>query len=62
MLVLSRQISEQIVIGEGPSAATITLTEIDRNKIRLGIEADRSVRIMRRELLITDPPGEPNRV
>ena len=48
MLVLSRKIGERIVIGEN---IVITVVDIDRGKIRLGIEAPRDVPIYREELL-----------
>ncbi len=48
MLVLSRKLGEKICIGEN---ICITVVDIDRGKIRLGIEAPRSVPIYRQELL-----------
>lgn len=48
MLVLSRKLGEKILIGENIS---ITVVDIDRGKIRLGIEAPRDVPIYRQELL-----------
>jgi len=48
MLVLSRKLGEKIQIGEDIS---ITVVDIDRGKIRLGIEAPRDVPIFRQELL-----------
>lgn len=48
MLVLSRKLGEKIYIGDNIS---ITVLDIDRGKIRLGIEAPRDVPIHRRELL-----------
>lgn len=52
MLVLSRKLGERIVLQvPGQPDIVIVVTDIDRGKIRLGIEADRSVTIMRSELL-----------
>ena len=51
MLVLSRKVNEQIVIGEGENRAMVTLVDLRGDRVRLGIEADRSVPVMRRELL-----------
>lgn len=52
MLVLSRKLGEKIYIGEdGPDQICITVVDIDRGKIRLGIEAPRSVPIFRQELM-----------
>ena len=55
MLVLSRKLGEKIYIGEN---ICITVVDIDRGKIRLGIEAPRNVPIFRQELLPLDntPP------
>ena len=48
MLVLSRKIGERICIGDD---VVVTVIQIERNKIRLGIEAPPSVPIWRTELL-----------
>ncbi len=48
MLVLSRKLGEKIYISEN---ICITVVDIDRGKIRLGIEAPRNVPIFRQELL-----------
>ena len=48
MLVLSRKLGEKIYIGEN---ICITVVDIDRGKIRLGIEAPRDVPIFRQELV-----------
>jgi carbon storage regulator len=47
MLVLSRKLNEKIFIGEN---ICITVLDIDRGKIRLGIDAPRDVPIYREEL------------
>ena len=47
MLVLSRKIGQKIFIGEN---ICITVIDIDRGKIRLGVEAPGAVPIYRREL------------
>lgn len=47
MLVLSRKLGEKIVIGDN---IEITVVDIDRGKIRLGIEAPKDVPIFRSEL------------
>ena len=56
MLVLSRKLGEKIFIGEN---ICITVVDIDRGKIRLGIEAPRNVPIFRQELLPLDNSGNP---
>lgn len=48
MLVLSRKLGETITIGGN---IVITVVDIDRGKIRLGIEAPKDVPILRGELL-----------
>ena len=56
MLVLSRKLGEKIHIGE---KICITIVDIDRGKIRLGIEAPREIPIFRQELVAT-PPKPPD--
>jgi carbon storage regulator len=47
MLVLSRKINESIVISDG---IIVTVVEIRRDKVRLGIEAPKNVTVHRREV------------
>lgn len=47
MLVLSRKLGEKIVIGDN---IVLTVVKIDRNQIRLGIEAPVDVPIFREEI------------
>lgn len=47
MLVLSRKLGEKIVIGD---SIVVTVVKIDRNQIRLGIEAPQSVPVYREEI------------
>ena len=47
MLVLSRKQNQSLVIGDN---IVITILSIDRDQIRLGIEAPREISIMRQEL------------
>lgn len=58
MLVLSRKIGEQIIIGgQGSGLPEITLTVVDvvgNHKMRLGIDAPREVPIVRSELVNRD--------
>lgn len=57
MLVLSRRCGERIHIGND---ITITVVDVDRNKIRLGIDAPSHVGIWREEISPrTNPPAEP---
>jgi len=53
MLVLSRKLGEKIYIGRH---ICTTVVDIDRGKIRLGIEAPRDVPIYRHELLPLPAP------
>lgn len=55
MLVLSRKKDEKIILKfpDMPDI-TITVVKIDsRNKVRLGIEADKEVTVLRSELVTT---------
>lgn len=47
MLVLSRKLGEKIVIGD---SVVLTVVKIDRNQVRLGIEAPSNVAIYREEI------------
>ncbi len=47
MLVLSRKLGEKIVIGEN---IVVTVVKIDRNQIRIGIEAPQEVPVYREEI------------
>ena len=48
MLVLSRKPSQKILIGD---EVTVTIVRIGPNVVRVGIEAPRSMNIMREELV-----------
>jgi carbon storage regulator len=47
MLVLSRKLGEKIVISDN---IVVTVVKIDRNQIRLGIEAPHEVPVYREEI------------
>lgn len=47
MLVLSRRVGEQIVIGED---VVLTVVEVRNDTVRLGIEAPRSISVNRAEV------------
>tara|TARA_Y100000034_G_scaffold42710_1_gene52269 strand:+ start:9579 stop:9761 length:183 start_codon:yes stop_codon:yes gene_type:complete len=52
MLVLSRKPDERIILQvDGLQDIELTVVRIDHNKVRLGIEADEKVTILRSELL-----------
>lgn len=52
MLVLSRKTGSSIRIGKD---IVLTVVKIDRNQVRLGIEAPLNVPILRQELIIDLP-------
>jgi carbon storage regulator len=47
MLVLSRKLGEKIVIGDN---IVVTIVKIDRNQIRIGIDAPHDVPVYREEI------------
>lgn len=49
MLVLSRKIHEQIVIGDD---VTVEVLEIRGNRVKLGITAPKETRVVRKELWV----------
>lgn len=51
MLVLSRKIGESIQIGDN---VTVTILDINRGQVRIGIAAPKTINILREELLIRD--------
>lgn len=51
MLVLSRKSDQEILIGSG---IVLTVLAVKGNRVTLGIEAPRNVRIQRSELVETD--------
>ena len=55
MLVLSRKLSQQILIG---SDITITVVRIEGNHVRLGIEAPPGVSVLRDELITRQKRNE----
>ena len=57
MLVLSRKLGEKVFIGDN---ICITIVDTERNnKVRLGIEAPKDIRIEREELRIKRIHGTP---
>ncbi len=53
MLVLSRKLNEKIVINGN---IVVTVVKIDRNQVRIGIEAPGEVPIQREEIVSLDRP------
>lgn len=56
MLVLSRKLGEKIVIGDN---IVVTVVKIDRNQIRIGIEAPHEVPVYREEISPTRVATKP---
>ena len=54
MLVISRKIQQEIVIGEN---VRITILQIKGNTVRIGIDAPREVRVVRGELPVKEDEG-----
>ncbi len=51
MLVITRKTDESIVIGDN---IEITVLEVGKDRIRIGINAPKEVRILRKEIFITE--------
>lgn len=48
MLILSRKKEEQIVIGDD---VVVTIIDLDTDKVKIGIDAPKSVKVFRKELI-----------
>ncbi len=49
MLVLSRQIDESIIIGEGDDKVEVVIVDVRGDKVRLGIIAPRKISVHHKE-------------
>lgn len=58
MLVLTRKLGEEIIIGDG---IRVQIVAIDGHRVRLGFSAPPDVRIYRQELLDAEEPAAPAR-
>jgi carbon storage regulator len=47
MLVLTRKLGESIIIAD---SIVVSVIQVDRGKVRLGIQAPQNVRVLREEL------------
>lgn len=54
MLVLSRKVGEEIVIGEGENRIVLVIVAINGNRVRLRIKAGDHIKILRGELDLSD--------
>jgi carbon storage regulator len=52
MLVLSRKLGQRFQVGHG---VRITIVKIDRNSVRIGIEAPSDVTVYREEIVTAAP-------
>lgn len=50
MLVLSRKVGEKLIIGDN---IAVVVTKVTGNRVTLGIEAPKDVRVLRGELVVT---------
>ena len=48
MLILTRRISEKLIIGEN---VTVTILSVKGNHVRIGIDAPRDIKVNREEVL-----------
>ena len=58
MLVLTRRLNERIFIGDN---IIITLVDIDRGKVRIGIDAPNDLRVDREEVRISREKNDENK-
>jgi len=55
MLVLSRKLNEEILIGDN---IKITIVEISKNKVRVGIAAPKEITVLRKEIANSEKAAE----
>jgi carbon storage regulator len=55
MLILTRRLSEAIVIGPN---VTVRVLAVNGNQVRLGIDAPKEVHVLREELYLRENSGE----
>ena len=58
MLILSARKNERIMLGDG---VTVTVTRIEKEKVRLGFDAPSDVTILREKLVHSDTQSEPEK-
>lgn len=55
MLVLTRKANERIQLGDN---ITITVSAIDQGRVKIGIEAPREIKVLRKEIAGKPAKGE----
>lgn len=50
MLILKRQVGESIIVGNGDSRITVTLSSVSPHSARIGVSAPHDVPVYRSEL------------
>lgn len=55
MLVITRRVGEILVLELGDERVEITVRQVHGNSTRIGIDANDSVRVIRKEILEEDP-------
>lgn len=50
MLILTRKANEQIIIDPGPNQIVITTCEVIGGRVKIGVDAPRSVTVLRSEV------------
>ena len=58
MLILSARKNERIMLSDG---VTVTVTRIEREKVRLGFDAPADVTILREKLVHVETQSEPEK-
>lgn len=61
MLVLTRKLDEEVVIGDKDDEIIIRILKIHGGKVSIGIQANKKWQIVRRELLNNEPMDSDNR-
>lgn len=56
MLVLSRKVGEEIVVGDG---VRVVIVGISGRVVRIGVDAPKDVRVLRKELWEANQKGKP---
>lgn len=56
MLVLSRKLNEKLVINPGtPQEIVVKIHQISGNRVKVGVVADKSVKVVREEIAYQSP-------